>query len=73
MCVHHVINHLHTHTHTHTHNMQALLFLVERYQDMDVHDGDGWTPLMYAAKCKAASVVKYLLQRGASANVCHVS
>lgn len=48
---------------------QALLYLVERCPDINVQDGDGWTPLMYAAKSGAAAIVKYLIQRGADPNI----
>ena len=32
-------------------------------------DGDGWTPLLYAAKAQSSASVKYLLQRGADPNI----
>ena len=55
--------------------IQALLYLVELCPDIDVRDGDGWTPLMYAAKSGSSAIVKYLIQRGANPNlrqVCHI-
>ena len=36
---------------------------------MNVIDGDGWSPLLYAAKAQSSASVKYLLQRGADPNI----
>ena len=48
---------------------QALLYFTEMTSDINVQDSDGWSPLMYAAKAEASTIVKYLLQRGADPNV----
>ena len=49
--------------------IEAVLFLVDMTDNINVQDGDGWTPLMYAAKSRSSTVVKYLLQRGADPNM----
>ena len=46
-----------------------MLHFAELAPSLDVADGDGWTPLLYAAKSQASASVKYLLQRGANPNV----
>ena len=46
-----------------------MLHFAELAQSLDVTDGDGWTPLLYAAKAQASAAVKYLLQRGADPNI----
>ena len=51
---------------------QALLYLVELCPDINVPDGDGWTPLMFAAKSGSSAIVKYLVQRGANPNLTQV-
>lgn len=50
-------------------NMEALLYLVELFPDIDVQDADGWSPLMYAAKSGSSAIVKYLVQRGANPDI----
>ena len=51
---------------------QALLYLVELCPDINVPDGDGWTPLMFAAKSGSSAIAKYLVQRGANPNLTQV-
>ena len=53
--------------------IEAVLFLAEMSDNIDIQDADGWTPLMYAAKSKSSAVVKYLLQRNADPNKQQVS
>ncbi|CAI8035970.1 Serine/threonine-protein kinase EDR1 [Geodia barretti] len=50
-------------------NIEALLYLVELCPDINVPDGDGWTPLMFAAKSGSSAIAKYLVQRGANPNL----
>ena len=45
------------------------MYLVDLLTNINMQDSDGWTPLMYAARSKCLTIVKYLLQRRANPNI----